>query len=145
FDGTPPYTATSTDPNVGVLAVNANTNPGRFTITALNPNVCLDHVIVVIQDNGGRRATVTVSTAKGTTTLPDLKVSPTTVSLFDTCGFTTSVTAVGGKGPLNVSSGHPRVSAVLSGSTVTITRALHDPASPPGPAVYPVTALVSVT
>jgi hypothetical protein len=37
------------------------------------------------------------------------------------------------------------VTAVVSGSTVSITRALHDPASPPGPAFYPITATVSIT
>jgi len=121
-----------------------SSNPARFTVNAFNPNVCVDTTIVVT-DRNNRRATVTVKTEEGSATLPPLAVSPTSVSLNDTCGFTTSVTAVGGLGPLSVNSTHPRVSAVISGNTVTITRLTPDPASPPGPSFYPTTANVTVT
>jgi hypothetical protein len=98
-----------------------------------------------VTDRNNRRATVTVKTEEGSATLPTLAVAPTTVSLNDTCGFTTSVTAVGGVGPLSVNSTHPRVSAVVSGNTITITRLTPDPASPPGPSFYPTSAIVTVT
>jgi hypothetical protein len=145
FDGQPPYTATSTDPNVTVTAVNANTNPGRFTITAINPGLpCLDHKNVVIQDSGGLRATVTVSSAEGSGTLPPLAVSPTTVDLNDTCGYSVSVTAIGGTGAISATAQHPRLSASVAANTVTITRALHDVPFPP-PVPFPTTGTVSIT
>jgi hypothetical protein len=145
FDGDPPYTAVSSNPNISVTPTTNNSNPARFSLSAFNPNVCLDNATIVITDRANRRATVTVSTEEGSAELPALAVAPTTVSLNDTCGFTTSVTAVGGVGPLSVNSSHPRVSATLSGNTVTITRLTPDPASPPGPSFYPTTATVTVT
>src|SRR6185436_3016446 len=144
FDGDPPYTAVSSNPNISVTPTTNSSNPARFTVTAFNPNVCLETQIV-ITDRNNRRATVTVKTEEGSGTLPPLAVAPTTVSLNDTCGFSSSVTAVGGVGPLSVNSSHPRVSATLSGNTVTITRLSPDPASPPGPSFYPTTATVSIT
>ena len=144
FDGDPPYTAVSSNPNITVTPTTNSSNPARFTVTAFNPNVCVDTTIVVT-DRNNRRATVTVKTEEGSGTPPPLVVSPTTVTLNDTCGFSTSVTAIGGVGPLSVNSGHPRVSASLSGSTITITRLTPDPVPPAGPAFYPTTATVSVT
>lgn len=144
FDGDPPYTAVSSNPNVSVTPTSSGSNPARFTVNAFNPNVCVD-TTVIVTDRNNRRATVTVKTEEGSATLPPLAVSPTTISLNDTCGFSTSFTAVGGVGPLSVNSTHPRVSATLSGNTVTVTRLTPDPVSPPGPAFYPTTATVSVT
>jgi hypothetical protein len=144
FDGDPPYTAVSSNPNVSVTPTTNSANPARFTVSAFNPNVCVDTSIIVT-DREQRRGTVSVKTEEGSKTLPALAVSPTTVSLNDTCGFSSSVTAVGGVGPLSVNSSHPRVSATLSGNTVTITRLTPDPASPPGPSFYPTTATVSIT
>jgi len=144
FDGDPPYTAVSSNANVSVNPTTNSANPARFTVSAFNPNVCVDTSIIVT-DRENRRATVSVKTEEGSKTLPALAVSPTTVSLNDTCGFSSSVTAVGGVGPLSVNSSHPRVSATLSGNTVTITRLSPDPASPPGPSFYPTTATVSIT
>jgi hypothetical protein len=143
FNGDPPYTAVSTNPNVTITPTSVNTNPARFTLSANNPFVCLDNVTVIVTDRANRRATVTVTTEEGSQTLPPLVVAPTTVSLNDTCGFTTSVTAVGGTGSLSTNSTHPRVQATLSGNTVTITRLRPDP--PPPPAFYPNTAQVTVT
>lgn len=144
FDGDPPYSAVSSNPNISVSPSTSSSNPARFTVIASNPNVCVDTTIVVT-DRQQRRATVQVKTEEGSATLPALVVSPTTVTLNDTCGFSTSVTAVGGVGPLSVNSSHPRVSATLSGNTITITRLTPDPVPPAGPAFYPTTATVSVT
>jgi len=145
FDGDPPYTAVSSNPNISVTPTTNSNNPARFTITAFNPNVCVTEATIVVTDRNQRRATVTVTTEEGSEELPPLTVAPTSVSLNDTCGYTTSVTAVGGVGPLSTNSTHPRVSAVVSGNTVTITRLTPDPASPPGPSFYPTSAVVSVT
>jgi hypothetical protein len=144
FDGDPPYTAVASNPNITVTPTTNSSNPARFTVTAFNPNVCLETTIVVT-DRNQRRATVTVTTEEGSATLPPLVVAPTTVNLNDTCGFSTSVTAVGGVGPISANSTHPRVSAVVSGNTVTITRLAPDPASPPGPSFYPTTGTVTIT
>ena len=144
FDGDAPYTAVASNPNISVTPTTSSANPARFTVNAFNPNVCVDTTIVVT-DRNNRRATVTVTTEEGSATLPPLVVAPTSVSLNDTCGFSTSITAVGGVGPLSVNSTHPRVGAVLSGNTITITRLAPDPASPPGPSFYPTTAQVTVT
>jgi hypothetical protein len=144
FDGDPPYTAVSSNPNVSVTPTTNSSNPARFTINAFNPNVCLE-TQVIVTDRNNRRATITVTTEEGSGTLPPLAVAPTTVNLNDTCGFSASVTAVGGVGPLSANSSHPRVSAVISGNTVTITRLAPDPASPPGPSFYPTTATVTIT
>ncbi len=142
FDGSAPYTAISSNPNISVTPSSTTANPGRFTITAGNPAICVANATIVVTDSSGRRATVTVKTEQGSGTGTALVVSPTTVTLNDTCGFTTSVTAVGGAGPLSVNSTHPRVSAVISGNTVTITRLTGDPL----PLVlYPTTATVTVT
>jgi hypothetical protein len=142
FDGTPPYSAISTNGNIGVSPSSTSANPARFTVTAFSPNICVDHATVVVTDASNRRATVTVTTVEGTQTLPPLVVSPTTVSLNDTCGFSTSVTAVGGTGPLSANSTHPRVTASISGNTVTITRLATDPAPP---IIYPATGTVTIT
>ena len=145
FDGDPPYTAVSSNPNISVTPTTNQSNPARFTVTAFNPNVCVANATIVITDRNNRRATVSVTTEEGTQQLPALAVAPTTVSLNDTCGFATSVTAVGGVGALSVNSTHPRVAATIAGNTVTITRLTPDPASPPGPSFYPTTATVTVT
>jgi len=144
FDGDPPYTAVSSNPNISVTPTTSSSNPARFTVIASNAFVCVDTTIVVT-DRNNRRATVTVKTEEGSATLPPLVVSPTTVTLNDTCGFSTSVTAVGGVGPLSANSTHPRVAATLSGNTITITRLTPDPVPPAGPAFYPTTATVTVT
>jgi hypothetical protein len=142
FDGTPPYTAVSSSPNIQVTPTSTGANPARFTITANNPLACVDNATVVVTDAANRRATVTVSTEEGSGTLPPLIVSPTTVTLNDTCNYSTSVTAVGGTGGISASSSHPRVTATVSGQTVTITRIAPDPL----PLInYPMTGTVTIT
>jgi hypothetical protein len=83
-----------------------------------------------------------VNTAAGSTappTPPPLIVNPTTITLA--CGTSGSVTAVGGNGTFIVNSTHPRVTAVASGNTITITRLDGDP---PGSS-FPTTGAVSVS
>ena len=144
FDGLPPYTATSTNSNITVTPSTSSTNPGRFTITANNPTLC-GTFSVVIQDSVGRRATVTVITAAGTiapTPPPTFAVSPATLTLA--CSTSGSVSAVGGSGSYSVTSTHPRVTAIVSGNTVTITRLSDAPLTVP-PTAYPTTATVTVS
>ena len=142
FDGQPPYTAVSSSPNVTVTPSSTGANPGRFTITANNPSVCIDNVNVVVTDSANRRATVTVSTEEGSTAPPAMTVAPTTVDLGDICGLSASVTVVGGSGQFSANSTHPRLGISVFGNTVTITRLQPDPL----PLIaYPNAGSVSIT
>ena len=138
FDGTPPYSAVSADPNVVVLPVSPNAQPGVFQLSAINPGVCLSKATVTFTDSVGRRATLTVDTAVGKGTPPALVVAPTTVTV--TCGQTANVSVAGGLGSLTVNSTHPRIVAFLAGGSIGITRVNGD-----GATVYPTTGTVSVT
>jgi hypothetical protein len=141
FDGAPPYSALSSNPNVTVSVVTASTQPGRFTITALNANVCLATVPVIFLDSAGNRVTVTVTTAAGSQVVPPpaaLTVAPSTLTL--NCGASSSVTVVGGSGSYSASSTSASVGAVVSGNTVTISRQLHD-----GGTFFPQPVTVTIT
>jgi hypothetical protein len=141
FDGIPPYTALSSDPNVSVSPSSTNANPGLFTISAFNPGICLTGSTIVITDSTGARTTVTVDTKEGTaepTPPPPVAVAPATITLA--CGTSGSVSVVGGAGGYIVNSTHPRVTAVASGTTITITRLAGDAG-----ASFPTTGAVSIT
>jgi hypothetical protein len=143
FDGAPPYSALNSNPNVSVATVSAGTQPGRFTITALNQSVCLASVPVIFLDSLGNRTTVTVTTAAGSTVVPPptpITVAPAAITLG--CGVTGSVSVVGGNPPYSATSSSPVITAVVSGNTISITRhATPDPAGGP----FTATSTVSVT
>ena len=139
FDGTPPYTAICPNPQLFVSNIPSTTQPGRFTFTVGASSNCLTSEPCVIQDSAGTRATVLITTVKGTTTPPPaLVVSPTSMSLL--CNQSGNATAVGGNGSYSANSSHPRVTAIVSGNTITITRVNGDLA-----VVYPTSATVTVT
>lgn len=140
-DGTAPYSLlTCTNSNIFVTNNTSTSNPGRFTISVGANNVCLTNEQCVFQDATGARASVTISTVLGAAAppLPTFDVQPASITL--TCGASGSVTAVGGSGSYSVNSTHPRVTAFVSGNTVTITRLNGD-----GATVYPTSATISVT
>ncbi len=143
FDGAPPYSALSSNPNVSVTAVSAGTQPGRFTISALNSNICLATVPVIFLDSLGNRTTVTVTTSAGSTVVPPptpITVAPAAITLV--CGATGSVSVVGGTGTYSATTSSPVITAVVSGNTLSITRhATPDPAGGP----FPASSTVSVT
>lgn len=159
FDGTPPYTATSSSPNLTVFRtgtnppfnppITSNTQPGRFTLQVSNPNVCLSDVPIVVTDVNNARVTVTVNTKPGESPPPPTPVSVTPGTLTLQCGQSGSVSILGGGSggttgsSFSVSSADPRVSAAVSGRTVTVTRAAADvptvPPTPPGTISYVVT------
>jgi hypothetical protein len=147
FDGVPPYTGVSTNPNVTVTPVSPNAQPGRFTITANNPNVCLTAIPLIFQDSLANRVVVTVTTSPGTATPPTapavtpVATAPNSITLG--CGVTGSVAVVGGTPPYSATSSSPGVSALASGNTVQITRNTGDP--PPVPPGYGSSFTVSVT
>jgi hypothetical protein len=122
FDGVAPYTAISSDPNLTVTP-SSPTNPGRFTLNAFNPNWCMDNATIIITDARGGRGTVTVSTETGSiepAAPPTFSVAPTSITLG--CGESGSVTVVGGTGSYFTNSTNPNVTAVVSGTAVTLTR-----------------------
>ena len=163
FDGTPPYTALSTSPNVTVFRtgdlppftqpVTSNSQPGRFTLQVANPNPpCIKDVPIIITDANNSRTTVTVTTEAGSAPPPPTPVSVTPGSLTLNCGQSGSVSVLGGptgSGTFSVSSADPRVSATASGRTVTVTRQAADvptiPPTPPGTIAYTVTVTDGAT
>jgi len=142
FDGTPPYTVQVTDPgNVVVTPATTNENPGRFTIKALNKNICLDKSSIVVVDSTGRRVTVTLTTKAGSATPPGpatFDVQPTSVTVG--CGQTATLSVVGGSGLYTANSTHSRLIAFTFGNSVGITRATGD-----GATIFPATGTVTVT
>jgi hypothetical protein len=132
FGGSPPYAAQSSDPNVTVRAVDRNSQPGEFELTANNPGICLTNATIVVTDAVGAHTTVTVTTSPGSTAPPTpaaRDAQPTSVTLG--CGQSASVTVVGGSGSYSATSTQADVKAIVSGHTVTITRAATDPAGGP--------------
>jgi hypothetical protein len=140
FDGAPPFVALSSDPTITVTA-QSSSNPGQFTVTAGN-NVPPCHTgTIVVTDSQGARATVDVKSQPGTATPPTpptFTVAPTSITLG--CGESGSVTAVGGSGSYSTTSTSSLVTAAVSGSTVTITRA-----GPVGPGSGTLTSTLAVT
>ena len=135
FDGTPPYTASSSFPaQLSVDPEVSNSDPGRFRFSATNPFFCMDVGTITIRDLNGRTGTVEVTTVRGSDPPPPLPITPTPGSLTLSCGSAGSVILIGGGGTFTVATPNPRLTAVVSGRIVTITRVGTDPAgTPPSP------------
>ncbi len=128
FDGTGKYTATSTDPNLGVTPAFVDSGSAiagaKFTANAGNPNICLNAATIVVVDTNGGRGTFTVTTKEGSGTPPGpgLTVSPPAITL--TCAQSGSLTVIGGtSSTYSVSTTAPstRLTAAVSGNTLTLT------------------------
>ena len=152
FDGTPPYTAVSSFASILVTPDVSNSQPGRFTITASNPFVCITDGSVIIRDANNNRATVTVTTEAGDADPPPPPVSLTPPSVALQCGTSGSVSIIGGDAAatFSVSSSDPRITATVSGRTLTVSRTALDvpptlPASPTPGTPNPVQFQVQVT
>jgi hypothetical protein len=138
FGGTPPYTISGA-PSLGISPSTVTSSGGTFSITAGRTSPpCPADQTVVVTDSRGAVGTVTVSTVAGTGTPPTLTAAPTTIANL-TCGTATTVTVIGGAG-LTASSQHPRVTATISGTTLTIRRLEGD-----GATIYPNSGTVTVT
>lgn len=115
--GTPPYTATATQPSlIAITPTTVTRNGGSFSVTifpASLPN-CLSAAIQVM-DSAGRTATVTVTTTAGTTppTQP-LTVAPNQLCLAD--GSTATLLVTGGN--MNKVVNSTNVGPVPAGVTV---------------------------
>ncbi len=131
FDGVPPFTVFNSDPRVVVTPSTSNSNPPRFTIMVGSPTApCLTNVPVTFRDNTGAHVTITVTTGLGTSPpAQPVTVAPTVIQL-NTCGASGSASVAGGIGsPFSAASSTSRITAFVSGNTVTITRlAAGDPA-----------------
>jgi hypothetical protein len=142
FDGQAPYTAACPNPQIFVSNPTSTSQPGRFTFVVGAGQSCLTAEQCVITDATGARVIVPVTTVKGEDPeRADLDVAPTAITLG--CGATGSATVVGGSGSYSVNSSHPRVTAVVSGNTVSITRAATDVGAVGGP--FAPTATISIT
>ena len=144
FDGIRPYSIICPDPRVQVAnSTTSSTEPGRFTINvgASTAGNCLTNVQCVISDNTGARALLSITTAVGpkAPTPPAITVTPSAVTLA--CGQSSAVTITGGTGTFTVNSTTPVVTGVISGATLSITRAATDPAG--GPFTMPTTLTIT--
>ncbi|HEX4942810.1 MAG TPA: hypothetical protein VFV55_00555 [Usitatibacteraceae bacterium] len=147
FGGTPPYTVAASN-GISVSAVTPTIFGGRFTINVsgggggfspIGTAVCPTGLSVVVADSAGATAVLPVSSEPGTTTLPALTAVPSSIAVLG-CGQSVGVTVVGGTGSFTASSQHARVTAAISGNTLTLTRLTGD-----GATIYPVTGTASVT
>jgi hypothetical protein len=141
FDGRPPYTAVSSTPNV--IVTPDPDDPSRFRLAATNPFICLSDATVIITDANGQRATVTVTTEAGSADPPPTPVTVTPGQISLACGTSGSVSILGGStgtggggggSTFSVSSSDARVTATVSGRTITVGRTSTDP---PGTPVSP--------
>jgi hypothetical protein len=141
FDGTPPYVITPPT-GVGVTPLTLAANGDRFTVSVgqgAPVNAC-PNGSVIITDAQGRRATIQVTSTPGTTTTP-ITVAPLPLPDLTCTANTSQAAVIGGVGPLQVISNHPRVFATISGNVLSVLRA----SSGDGAVIYPTTATLVVT
>lgn len=126
FDGVPPFTAISSNPNINVDSTSSS-NPGQFTVRISSTVPPCQTGTIIVTDSVGNRATVDVSSVQGTATPPPppLQVSPSSITLE--CGASGSVSVVGGSSSgtttsYSVSSPTSFITTVVSGNTITVTR-----------------------
>jgi hypothetical protein len=141
FDGTPPYTITP-PANIGVNPLTILKNGDKFTVTVGQgaPVTACPSGTVVIIDSVGRRATLSVTSLVGTVSTP-ITVAPLPLPNLTCTANTSQAAVVGGNGPLQVVSTHPRVFATISGNVLSVIRAPNGD----GATVYPATANLVVT
>jgi len=140
FGGTPPYSVTASA-GLAVSPTTLNASGDKLAITAgLTSPPCPSNASVVVTDSRGSVGQVTVSIAAGAGTPTPLAISPATIANLN-CGSSAQVTLIGGVGGLSVSSSHPRITAVASASTLTVTRLAGDPLL----SVFPTSGTVTVT
>jgi hypothetical protein len=146
YDGAPPYVLTP--PAASSISVTPTTvNPltsgsNKFTVSippGLPVNNCPSGTIV-INDSQGRRATITVSSVTGGTA-PPIAVAPLPITILSCTSNSATAAVIGGAGPLQVISSHPRVFAAITGNILSVTRA----GSGDGATIYPPTGTLVIT
>lgn len=143
FDGEPPYSATSAIGSVTVTPSTSSSQPGRFTVTAGSPQICLTDATIVVTDSNGARGTVTVTTEQGEGDPPVAGIRAIPTSLTLTCGESGASLVVGGDPGATISaiSTDPDITVLVAARTITITRNL-DAANP---SVAMVNSTVTIT
>jgi hypothetical protein len=138
FGGTPPYTITGSA-GLAISPTSLASSGGSFSVTVGVAAPPCPTGSVVVTDSKGSVGTVSVTSEVGSGSPPTLSAAPTTIASL-TCGTSTPVTVIGGAGSISATSQHPRITATVSGSTVTIRRLTGDPAPP-----YAATGTVTIT
>ena len=141
FGGAPPYTVTTTSPVIAFPQVVQNSGDSFVVGIPQNLTNCPQSPQVFVTDTRGRVAVLTVTTGPGTTIAPDITVVPNPIPALTCALNSVSAGIVGGNGPLSAISSHPRVSAIISGNIITVTRA----PSGDGAVVYPASAAITIT
>jgi len=136
--GTPPYTVVGST-GISLSSTTIANSGDRLSIAQPPTAPPCQNGSVVIRDTKGASATVTINVTAGSGTGPALTVVPSTVASL-LCGQSIQVTVVGGLGGYSATSQHPRITAVVSGNTLTLTRLTGD-----GAIVYPGAGSVTVT
>ena len=136
--GSPPYTATSTQPSlIAIQPATVTQNGGSFSVTIFAgslPNCITAQVVVV--DSAGRTDTVDITTRPGTTTpITPLTVAPNTICLPD--GGAIQVLVSGGNNNKVATVSHPLLIAPVppfagAATAVTITATGAAPVGPTG-------------
>jgi hypothetical protein len=145
FDGAPPYTVTTTPPVLAAPQVVQNSGDSFVVAmpSGLTAAQCPQNPAVFVTDSRGQRAQLTVTTGAGSTPAVAINVVPGSFGPL-TCALNSESGAiVGGVGPLSAVSNHPRVSAIISGNIITVSRAPNGDLTPPAP--YPATAIIAIT
>lgn len=136
--GTPPYSVVASS-GLSLSATTLANSGDRLSIAQPPTAPPCQNGSVVIRDTKGASATVTIEVTAGSGTGPALTVVPSSVASL-LCGQSVQVTVVGGLGGYSATSQHPRITAVVSGNTLTLTRLTGD-----GAIVYPGAGSVTVT
>lgn len=140
FGGTPPYNIVNSSVAFFASPQIVTASGGRFTLTLLGSATCVQNATVAVTDASGRTIFVTVSNVEGTGTAPPPPVSLFPNALVLTCGNSSSFSIIGGSGTYSASVTHPRVTATITGNTLTVTRLSGD-----GAITYPTSGTVTVT
>jgi hypothetical protein len=140
LDGAPPYTLLAPS-NIGLVGQNPSNSIFSVVIpSGIPPSNGCPTGSVVVTDTQGRRATMDVKSIVGSGTPPPIVVSPSFIPALTCTSNTATVAVIGGIGPLSTVSNHPRVTAGISGTSLTVTRA------PSGDTTtYPTSATIVVT
>jgi len=141
YGGKPPYRLEATN-GTQVSPATLSSIGSRFTITVpAGLGRCGDSAVVVT-DSVGATGLINVKTELGNvapTPPPAMVISPASIASL-ACGTSGQATVVGGTGSYSATSSHPRITATVAGSVLTISRLTGD-----GAGVFPTTGSVSVT
>jgi hypothetical protein len=133
FDGIPPYTAFSSFADIVVNPTTSDTNPGRFTFTVSNPNICLTDAAIIVTDSRNARGTVTINTEAGDGDPPPtpMRAVPTSVTVTCTAPSSSFLVAGGTSDTPSFTNTDAMLNVSQAGRAFTVT--LQNTTVPPGP------------